>query len=326
MKKLLLTLFIIFSISQLKAQIPGIIGYHSNGPNYPWVIGTTINWPISDCSHGFLTILLEQPDEMFLEHNGIVIQSFGSTSFININKFIIDLYYSNIFTLRGTSSGVLCSLQTHRTPSQLTNIQINTYDNNISGDTLTVCSEFNENTALTIDYEFDYNFQPNDRSIFINDQFAFIYINGVKQASKILSELTIKTGDTLQVKRESGNINSYQCFGNQWEPELTTLEYILKVTENPKVAITSVLDGETIICPGDSVILGQTVGTTKNFVWYNQSAYYSSQDTTIITKPGQYRLIENNDPKGSCAALSYINTIVKGRAFKGYVNGYVRES
>ena len=323
MKKLLLPL-LLFTCLAANAAIPGITNYFSPFGPSAWDDGEeTIYWEVSDCEPNQLQIDFEIADTYILSGNSNAQITNSSPSSITIDVF--NVWGGQLIEVRNFSNTLICTIQLQPIPNDIFAITIDSYNNNIKGDTLYICSDFGTN-PLEINYEINGFIQPH--SCFQQDNNAKVYINNVAIETKLWEEMNIKTGDTLSVKRSSGFLPC-ECGFEQFQYELKTNSYIIKLVDNKITPISSVISGSTTICPGDIVRLGQTTATTLNYRWHKNNSIYnlaSSKDTLPVNLPGNYRMAQYNTPKGECPAISPEIEVKKGTNCKGFINGFVHEN
>ncbi len=320
MKKLLLPL-LLFTCLVANAAIPGITNYFSTfGGMQPWDDGEkTIYWGVITCQPNQLQIDFEIADNYTLSNNSIAQLINSSPTSITIDVFDA---FDGVIDIMNSSNVLICTIQLQPLPNDLFGISLDPYYNNIKDDTLYLCSAFGTN-PLEITYEINAPFNPQNYC-FQQDQDAKIYINNVAQDSKLWEDITLKTGDTLFVKRPSGFVPC-DCGFEQFQSELKTDSYIIKLVDNEVKPVASVVSGNTTICPGDTAILGQTTVTSLDYRWHknNSTSYYFSKDTVPINQPGKYRMAQYNTPKGECPAVSPVIDVMKGIGCKGFINGFV---
>lgn len=323
MKKILLP-FLLFACLAANAAIPGIVNYFSISP---WSgmppyddNNKMIYWEVLECQPNELQIEFEIADEYKIAGNTNAQIFFNTPTSITID--VINNINGDFFNVLNSSNTIICTVQLLKAPNDLYAIHIDSYNNNIKGDTLYICSDFGTN-PLDVTYDVNYSFSSN---CFQDDFEAKIYINNVALDTKEWSEMNLKTGDTLYVKRSYGFIPCH-CGIFQYENELTTNSYIIKILDNEITPVTDLVAGNTTICPSDTVILGQTTTTTLDYRWYknNSTSYYSSKDTITVNTPGTFRMAQYNTPKGNCPAISPEIEVKKGTNCKGFINGYVYE-
>ena len=191
----------------------------------------------SDCQPNQFQIDFEIADAYILSSN-------SNAQIINSSPTSITIDVFN-----GVGAGIIEvseTLQTHSFvtiqlqpfPNDLFEIRIDSYNNNIKGDTLYLCSKFGTKPLEII---YDVNSPIFIQSeCFQQDYDAKVYINNVALDTKLWEEMNIKTGDTLFVKRSSGFLPC-DCGYEQFQNELKTNSYIIKLVDNEITPISDVI-------------------------------------------------------------------------------------
>ncbi len=312
--------FLFVLTSTLHAQPPGIVGYWSEGMYPAYDDGTKIYWPVEECGE-FNRLQIEfEVGDSYSSFSNVMISQISNTS---VDIEIQDMWsLGNSFSIINSNNEVMVEIVLESAPSELFGIGY-TSVNNIRNDTLFLCSDYGTD-PLGIYYD---TWMVTDHC-FLNDEYAHIYINGIQQQSKDWNELNLQSGDTLYVKRLNGPITC-PCYAQQFQPEFQTSPLIIQLLENEVRDMVDVIKGNTIICPGDTVVLGRVepISASEYFRWQPRSSVsYVSDDTVTINFPGTYFLAEYSIDDGSCPVITPEIVVKKGENCGGFVNGYVRES
>lgn len=320
MTRFYLFTFLFVLASTLHAQPPGIVGYWSEGMYPSYDDGTKIYWPVEECGE-FNRLQIEfEVGDSYSSFSNVMISQISNTS---VDIEIQDIWsLDNSFSIINSNNEVVVEIVLESAPSELFGIGY-TSVNNIRNDTLFLCSDYGTD-PLGIYYD---TWMVTDYC-FLNDEYAHIYINGLQQQSKNWDELDLQSGDTLYVKRSNGPLTC-PCYAQQFQSELQTSPLIIELLENEVRDMVEVMEGNTTICPGDTVVLGrvQPISASEYFRWQPRSSVsYVTNDTVTINLPGTYFLAEYYVEGGRCPVITPKIVVKKGENCGGFVNGYVRES